>query len=170
MNCQVNETKTLLPRPQDAEHLYRRQSHHCSNDDNENQQYPYRESTTRETQKGNTRINQKHGFPGPEVPEFPYSVPVNDVSIQKIIRENSCKQQDLAKTVLAKSIIFSTIKGPIKIVFTLAENKIYPEILFHIDLKRGEEVIRKVKMHPENQKMFLGEQGQSQDQGSKLSD
>lgn len=50
----------------------------------------------------------------------------------------------------------------------LAENKIYPENLFHVDLKKGEEITRKGKMHPENQKMFLGDQGQNQDQESKL--
>lgn len=54
-------------------------------------------------------------------------------------------------------------------VSILAEKKNYPEKLFHTDLKRGEKIIRKEKMQPENQ-MFSGEQGQSRDQGSKLGD
>ena len=53
---------------------------------------------------------------------------------------------------------------------SLAENKIYPETLFHIDWRRGEGVIRKGEMHAESQKIFLREQGQSQEQVSKLGD
>lgn len=53
---------------------------------------------------------------------------------------------------------------------SLAENKFYPEILFHSDLRRGEGIIRKGEMHAENQKIFLREQGQSQNQRSKLGD
>lgn len=55
-------------------------------------------------------------------------------------------------------------------VSILAENNNYPENLFYIDLERGKRIIRKGRMQPENQKMFLREQGQSQGQGSKLGD
>ena len=74
----------------------------------------------------------------------------------------------MTKSFLFKFVIFSIIKGLIKMVSILAEKKLSREIIPHWLEKRGEDN-QEGKMQPENQ-MFSGEQGQSRDQGSKLGD